>query len=146
MRSVPPQHQHRPEDFVLPRLFESLSLTSNAKLFGEAQAGGKMRQTTTLTRIIPATRRRRRRATARLRLAGRDTTTSRSSPGPARSSPGGSTASPRVLGPACTARWPRSGPSSAATTKRGGRAGGGGEVLTARRASTSSTCASRSTP
>ncbi|CAM9682195.1 unnamed protein product [Ectocarpus fasciculatus] len=137
MRSAPPQHQHEPEDFILPRLFDSLGLTSNAKLFGEAQAGGKMRQTTTLTRIIPAERRRRTRA--RLRSAGRGTTTSRSSPGTAKSSPGGSTAFPRVLGPACTARWPRSGPSSAATIKRVGRAaaGGGGEAPTARRASTS---------
>lgn len=37
MRSVPPQHQHEPEDFILPRLFDSLGLTSNTKLFGEAQ-------------------------------------------------------------------------------------------------------------
>lgn len=31
------QHQHQQKDFVLPRLFDSLGLASNAKLFNEAQ-------------------------------------------------------------------------------------------------------------
>lgn len=37
MRFAPEQQKQHPQEFVLPRLFDSLGLAGNAKLFGEAK-------------------------------------------------------------------------------------------------------------
>lgn len=42
----------RLEDFVIPKLFDSLGLASNAKLFGEAQVRQRSRKARTWTTAV----------------------------------------------------------------------------------------------